>query len=97
MIRAGEWKLIYYHGQPSQLFNLDADPDERIDRAGDPSCQAVLAELTAEVLHDWDPAWIETKMAQKKADVADHEGVGRQCETGGSVSMALEARDELFG
>ncbi len=70
MIRADEWKLIYYHGQPPQLFNLNDDPDEHIDRSHDPSCQAVLAELTAKLLADWDPDWVKTKMAEKKADVA---------------------------
>ncbi|MDP6358820.1 MAG: sulfatase, partial [Planctomycetota bacterium] len=28
MVRQGEWKLNYYHGQPTQLFNLEEDPDE---------------------------------------------------------------------
>ena len=28
MIRSGDWKLNYYHGQPSQLFNLKEDPAE---------------------------------------------------------------------
>ena len=34
MVRRGDWKLIYYHGEPSQLFNLAEDPDETHDRAG---------------------------------------------------------------
>ena len=28
MVRRGDWKLIYYHGQPPQLFNLRDDPAE---------------------------------------------------------------------
>ena len=28
MIRRGPWKLVYYHGLPSQLFNLEEDPRE---------------------------------------------------------------------
>ena len=31
MIRNGDWKLNYYHGQPSQLFNLKEDPAELHD------------------------------------------------------------------
>ena len=29
MVRRGEWKLVYYHGQPAQLFNLASDPRRR--------------------------------------------------------------------
>src|SRR5690606_40130200 len=29
MLRRGRHKLIYHLGQPEQLFDLDADPDER--------------------------------------------------------------------
>ena len=70
MIRAGDWKLVYYHGQPPQLFNLAEDPDELIDLSDDADCQATLTELTARVLADWDPEWVKAKMADKKADVA---------------------------
>ena len=70
MIRSGDWKLVYYHGQPPQLFNLSDDPEELIDRADDANCRAILAELTAQVLGDWDPDWVSAKMAAKKADVA---------------------------
>ena len=28
MVREGDWKLVYYHGMPSQLFNLADDESE---------------------------------------------------------------------
>ncbi|MEM7115166.1 MAG: sulfatase-like hydrolase/transferase [Chloroflexota bacterium] len=68
MVRQGDWKLIYYHGQPPQLFNLAEDPDELEDRANDPTCQAIREGLTAVVLQDWDPEAIKLKMAAQKAD-----------------------------
>ncbi len=68
MLRREEWKLIYYHGQPPQLFNLAADPDELVDRANDPACQPVREELTQRVLAGWDPARIAEKMAALRAD-----------------------------
>ena len=68
MIRQGDWKLIYYHGEPPQLFNLAQDPDELHNRAGDPDCQAILAALSARVLRDWDPVQIKAKMAAMKQD-----------------------------
>lgn len=69
MIRRGEWKFVYYHEQPPQLFNLQEDPDELVDRADDPGCQKILQELQNEVLADWDAEAIKAKMKAQKADV----------------------------
>jgi len=69
MIRREEWKLVYYHWQPVQLFNLREDPGEMVDRANDPGCQGVLADLRGALLDGWDPDWVVRRMAQKKADV----------------------------
>ena len=68
MVRRGPWKLNYYHGFPSQLFNLEEDPREMADRMGDPSCKVVVNELTAAVLRDWDPDIVAAEMARRRAD-----------------------------
>ena len=68
MIRREEWKYIYYHEQPPQLFNLREDPDELIDRSSDPGCGPVLEELHGEALREWDPEWVRRKMEQKRAE-----------------------------
>lgn len=68
MVRQNEWKLIYYHGYAPQLFNLQEDPDELVDRAGDPATHAICRELTAQVLREWDPVAIQRRMAEKRAD-----------------------------
>ena len=68
MLRQGDWKLVYYHGYPPQLFNLKEDPDELVDRSADPGCQKVLGELRARVLRDWRPERISERMAQLRAD-----------------------------
>ncbi len=68
MIRRDAWKLNYYHGQPSQLFNLKEDPNELNDRANDPSCNEILMELTDSVLDGWDPEEIKKQMAAKRED-----------------------------
>ena len=68
MIRRGPWKLNYYHGQPCQLFDLQADPRECCDLAADPAHQETLAALKAEVLDGWDPEWIAARMAALRAD-----------------------------
>lgn len=70
MVRRDEWKLIYYHGQPPQLFNLREDPDERENRATDTGCRAILRDLTASVLKEWEPELIKAKMDDLKAERA---------------------------
>lgn len=68
MIRRGRWKLNYYHGQPCQLFDLQADPRECCDLAADPAHRETLATLKAEVLAGWDPEWIAARLAALRAD-----------------------------
>jgi len=70
MVRRGDWKLCYYHGQEPQLFNLVEDPDELRDRAQDPGCREVREALTAEVLEEWDPVGVAAKMRAKRAERA---------------------------
>jgi choline-sulfatase len=68
MLRRGPWKLNYYHGQPSQLFNLEADPNELHDCAGEPAFQSVRADLTRQLLGGWDPRQIAETMARKRQE-----------------------------
>ena len=70
MVRQDEWKLIYYHGMAPQLFNLAEDGGEMVDRAQDPSCQAIRHELTDLVLAEWNPELIAATMAAKRKDNA---------------------------
>ena len=69
MVRSGDWKLNYYHGQPPQLFNLKDDADELCDRANDRTCQEIREELTRTVLDGWNPERIAEQMATKRADL----------------------------
>ena len=46
MVRRGPWKLVYHWRERPQLFNLAEDPHEQVDRAADPECQELVAELT---------------------------------------------------
>lgn len=68
MVRLGPWKLVHYEGMEPQLFNLDDDPGEMTDRAADPACQSIRAELTARVLDGWSPAEIAPVLAHKRAE-----------------------------
>ncbi|MEM7033394.1 MAG: sulfatase-like hydrolase/transferase [Chloroflexota bacterium] len=68
MIRDGYWKLIYYHGQPPQLFNLADDPDEFVDRASDLDCQDIVETLTTRILDGWDPEKITATIQAMRAN-----------------------------
>lgn len=59
------WKLIWYAGQPPQLFHLDSDPGEHHDRAADPNAADALAEGTRRLYAICDP---EAVSAQAFAD-----------------------------
>ena len=54
MVRQGRWKYVYTHGHPAQLFDLEADPRELSNRAGQPLVAEVEARLLAAVLAGWD-------------------------------------------
>ncbi|HEY3079610.1 MAG TPA: sulfatase-like hydrolase/transferase [Chloroflexota bacterium] len=78
MIRRGDWKLGYYHGQPRQLFNLRDDPHELRDRSDDPAGRTVLEALTGEVLDGWDVDRVARAMAAKRADLPILQGWAKQ-------------------
>jgi choline-sulfatase len=55
MVRRGNFKLNYYHGEEPELFDVVVDPGEFNDLARDPAYATVRDELRALVLRDWDP------------------------------------------
>jgi len=66
MIRRDRWKLVHYHEQPCQLFDLENDPDELEDLAEDPRHRATIGALQDELLRDWDPEAIRLQMALQR-------------------------------
>jgi choline-sulfatase len=61
MLRDDRYKLIYYVGMPSQLFDLEADPDERHNLADDPACATILAELESKLRAICDPEAVDAE------------------------------------
>jgi choline-sulfatase len=59
MIRRGTWKYVYVHGVEAQLFDLEADPGEWRNLAGDPACSDVMDELRTAILERFGPDAIE--------------------------------------
>ncbi|MGE3909398.1 MAG: sulfatase-like hydrolase/transferase [Chloroflexota bacterium] len=70
MLRDDRYKLIEYVGMPSQLFDLEADPDESHNLADDPAHAEVCARLEAALRAICDPAEIDAR-----AKASQHERV----------------------
>ena len=54
MLRRGRWKFVHCPADPDQLYDLEADPEERHDLADDAVWGDVLAGFRAEVAQRWD-------------------------------------------
>lgn len=67
MVRRGRYKYIYIHGHGSQLFDLEADPGEWHNLAGQPGRQELEAELRGLILARFDPDRIEAEGAASVA------------------------------
>ena len=65
MLRDGRWKLIYHVGMPSQLFDLEADPQELRDRVADGGGLDIAKEMEAKLRLICDPEAVD---ACAKAD-----------------------------
>lgn len=63
-----QYKLVYYHGYPCQLFDLDADPAEIHDLCQNPEQAGRIAQLQTLILKDWDPEKIAIQIKRGKAD-----------------------------
>ena len=55
MIRGDRYKYVHYVGYPPQLFDLRADPDERVDLGTDARYADVRASCLAELRSVCDP------------------------------------------
>ena len=65
MIRHGKYKYIHYAGLPPMLFDLAADPNERVDLGRDPGSAGIVKECDAALRKVVDPEAVD-KLA--KAD-----------------------------
>jgi len=75
MIRHGRYKYIHYVGMPPMLFDLQADPRERVDLGRDPGSAKVVAECAAALRSVVDPEAAD-KLARvdQRAMIAKHGG-----------------------
>lgn len=68
MLRKGDWKLHYYHGEPARLFDLANDPQECVDLASDPEHAERVEQMLTLVLDGWDPKEISECMLRRRAN-----------------------------
>jgi choline-sulfatase len=67
MVRWDHWKFVHYEGDQPQLFDLDADPYELKNLAGDPASAAALAEGKRRLAAICDPAEVTARAFRDQA------------------------------
>jgi choline-sulfatase len=70
MVRSGPWKFNYYHGMPSELFNLQDDPGERINLSGRQQNQGIEERLRKLVMRDWVPERVSEYMERRNRELS---------------------------
>ena len=66
MIRRGRYKLICSQDDPPLLFDLEADPLERVNLANNPEHADTLAQLTSEVAQKWDSPALTARIVESQ-------------------------------
>ena len=79
MIRRGDLKYVHSPVDPDQLYDLAADPHERVNLALDPDWSVPVKELRARVERDWD---MDALYADVVADQARRRLVNAALRTG---------------
>lgn len=77
MLRFGRWKYVHYVGYPSQLFDLQGDPEEIVDLGSDPAAAAAVREGETRLRAMLDPEEIDARVKRRQADLIAANG-GRE-------------------
>ncbi len=68
-IRAGRYKYVHYVKYPPQLFDLEADPEEMVDLAGQPECRQVLEDCRRRLLAVCDPVEVDQRAKRRQSEL----------------------------
>lgn len=90
MVRREEWKYIYYHDGPDQLFNLAQDPDELDNLAEDSRFSEIAEDLRLEVLSEWDPDWVARRLGELGSANSLFEKWGRNTQVEDTIRWQLD-------
>ena len=77
MLRKGRWKYHHYVGFDSELFDLQTDPEETTNLAGDPAHAATVAMMQDALLGLCDPAAVDAQAFADQAALIERHG-GRE-------------------
>lgn len=88
MLRRGRWKYHHYVRHAPELFDIEADPEELVDLAGDPRYADALAELASELRAICDPESVDMEAKNDQAALIERIG---------GKSAALESGKIMHG
>jgi choline-sulfatase len=77
MIRHGKYKYVHYVAYRPQLFDLERDPEELRDLAGDPGYATVLEECREGLGAMLDPAEVDARAKRRQGELLEANG-GRE-------------------
>jgi choline-sulfatase len=86
MVRRGRYKLHHYVGFEPELFDLEADPEETTNLAGDPAFVGVVGELNAELGRICDPDEVDRRARVDQAALVDRFGGPERAAALGTVA-----------
>jgi choline-sulfatase len=69
MLRFGRYKYCHYVTHRPQLFDLEADPEELNDVAGDPRHAAIVAESERRLRAVLDPEAVDARAKTRQAEL----------------------------
>ena len=77
MLRDGRWKYLHYVNYRPQLYDLEADPEELRDLAGEPAHAHVLEACRTRLFEFCDPVEVDQRAKRRQAELLARHG-GRE-------------------
>ncbi|MBK6600856.1 MAG: sulfatase-like hydrolase/transferase [Betaproteobacteria bacterium] len=74
MLREGDFKYVHYVAYPAQLYDLQRDPEELHDVAGEPAYAETLARLRRRLLEILDPDEVDARAKRRQAELLERHG-----------------------
>jgi choline-sulfatase len=68
MLRRGRYKLVCSLDEPSELYDIEADPGEVRNLASDPAHREAFRGLTASLFRRWHPRQLDRRIRQSQRE-----------------------------